>query len=1102
MKDIDLKTLKNNPDKVQKLLDEVYLGLGDTSDLIFTNPLNPKSQFDIEHPHIHLLSLMRKPEYFPMTCKWLFNIDLLPFQAMILRELWQRKFPMLIGSRGLSKTFLLSLYCMLKALFDQKSKVVVVGAAFRQSKLLFEYMETFWRDSPILQHIVGKGKQQGPRRDIDRCTFYLGNSVITAIPLGNGEKIRGLRANVVVADEFASISEEIFETVVGGFAAVNLSPVEAVKHRAKIDLLKQLNMWSSEMEKEEESLGMGNQTIISGTAYYSFNHFAKYHKRWREIVKYGRDKKKLEEIFNGEIPESFNPNHYSVMRIPYHSLPKDFMDSSTVARAKATIHASTYLMEYGACVLPGTLIITNSGVKNIEDIEVGDLVLTHKGRFRKVNKRMYRDYIGNVHKYKTFGYNQYVSMTEEHPFYNEDGTFTKFNHNETCISNLKELYGSGAINIEDICTDYLETPDGLFIYPRGSRAKFNVQEQRLVRKSNLPNCKVADEYSLNYASVSYIRNSNRKPKCSIRKWFPLNYESGLIVGYYAAEGSIGANGKQTEFALDEHKDTEYQQQLLDAIKSVFNIDGKLYVKDKNTVSIAINSRLIAEIMKYICPGICYNKIIKHEILFSNNEFLRGVIEGYWNGDGHIRDEFASASSSSIDLLNQIRVALSYFNVSSSIRYCESQMENREDYYKLDIHGYNLREFLYQIYNLDINNENRINSSKIINTGDVSKLSVMEYESIHYDGLVYNLEVDEDNSYSCLNATVHNCFADDSNGFFKRTLIESCICTNLEHNPINFSAVVRGNPNGTYIYGVDPASETDNFAIVIVEKHGDHSRIVYSWTMNRKKHRERISKNVIEEHDFYDYCCRKIRDLMKIFPTEHIGIDAQGGGRAIMENLQDPNKLKDGEQRLLPYTKRKDDEFWWEKPDKDTDGEQGLHIIHAIEFANSAWTSESNHGLRMDFEQKKTLFPHFDPWVIEESIAYDKSKGMKEEMYSLHDTLEDCVLEIEELKDELTTIEYTQTGIQGRDKWDTPEYVKKNGRKGRLRKDRYSALVIANMISRTIIREIPSEKYQGIGGFAGKDYTDLKTQNANPYYGNAKHVNRLPIVGMVVKRNGV
>ena len=75
------------------------------------------------------------------------------------------------------------------------------------------------------------------------------------------------------------------------------------------------------------------------------------------------------------------------------------------------------------------------------------------------------------------------------------------------------------------------------------------------------------------------------------------------------------------------------------------------------------------------------------------------------------------------------------------------------------------------------------------------------------------------------------------------------------------------------------------------------------------------------------------------------------------------------------------------------------------------------------------------------------------------------MEIEELKDELSMIIMMQT-VSGRDKWDTPEVKLPGGRKDRLRKDRYSSLIMANMSARKILRIPPPPVYDTIGGFAG------------------------------------
>ena len=246
--------------------------------------------------------LMVRPEYFSFVCKYILNIQLLPFQSLILHEVWNRKFPMLIGSRGMGKSFILSVYPLLRALFMPRRKIVVVGAAFRQSKVLFEYMDTIWKNAPILRDLCGSNS--GPRRDVDRCVMHINESTITCLPLGDGSKIRGQRANDIIADEFASIPRDIFENVVAGFAAVAASPSEKVRIKAQNKRSEELGV--DAVVRQESLIEKSNQIILSGTAYYDFNHFADYWKRYKDIVTSGGNIAKLEEVFGGDVPPEFD----------------------------------------------------------------------------------------------------------------------------------------------------------------------------------------------------------------------------------------------------------------------------------------------------------------------------------------------------------------------------------------------------------------------------------------------------------------------------------------------------------------------------------------------------------------------------------------------------------------------------------------------------------------------------------------------------------------------------------------------------------------------------------------------------------------------------
>ena len=267
----------------------------------------------------------------------------------------------------------------------------------------------------------------------------------------------------------------------------------------------------------------------------------------------------------------------------------------------------------------------------------------------------------------------------------------------------------------------------------------------------------------------------------------------------------------------------------------------------------------------------------------------------------------------------------------------------------------------------------------------------------------------------------------------------------------------GNSSKQYVYGIDPASEQDNFSIIILEVYQDHARVVYCWTTNRTNFKDRQKTGLVKEYDFYGFCARKIRNLMKTFPCSRIGMDAQGGGVAIEEALHDPSKLEEGETLLWPIIN-------YDKS-KDTDDQPGQHIIELVQFAKADWTAQANHGLRKDLEDKTLLFPRFDALTIGLALDAEGKDILGTDLTdNLYDTLSECILEIEELKNELTTIVMTQTstGPNARDRWDTPEVKMPNGKKGRLRKDRYSSLIIANMLARQMRHTLRPIEYDIIG----------------------------------------
>lgn len=356
---------------------------------------------------------------------------------------------------------------------------------------------------------------------------------------------------------------------------------------------------------------------------------------------------------------------------------------------------------------------------------------------------------------------------------------------------------------------------------------------------------------------------------------------------------------------------------------------------------------------------------------------------------------------------------------------------------------------------------------------------------------------DDQQVTRARATMHNgiyqmeygaCFTSDSQGFFKRSLIEAATAHDkniskvgwpVSYCPNAFDVTTRGQPDKQYVFGIDPASEQDNFALIVLELHNEHQRLVYSWTTNKKDFQARVRLGLTDISDYYSFCVRKVRELMRVFPCVRIGIDSQGGGYAIAEGLADEDKLQPGERKILPII-----EDGKEKP---TDDIAGDHILEFINFASAEWTSKANHGLRKDIEDKVLLFPRFDTLTLSLMTEKDKMQfNSLKETYGdsaalkLYDTLEDCIMDIEELKTELTTVVVSVTA-NGRERFDTPEIKLDTGKKGRMRKDRYSALVIANMLARSLQRSIPAPTYVNIGRIIGASY-DKNAKDKRMYVG--------------------
>ncbi len=1039
---------EKNPIKINhNIIEDAWLNLHGVidEDKLF-NPLLliPKNRLDLG-----IAWIFQQPEYFSFLCKYVFNVEILPTQALMLKELWNRKFPMLIASRGFGKSFSLSLYAMMRCLLMPGRKVVIVGAAFRQSKVLFEYMKTIWYNAPVLRSMVSQNS--GPTASTDMCKMTINNSTVTCLPLGDGSKIRGQRANDILTDEFGCLSLNTIVETTNGLVRIG-----------------DRDQFSTNMElvtgdKEDKIESPSKYIITPPTDVYeivmrngynikcSKDHMVMTSEGWKTPL----------ELQKGDWLES--ENHYK-----FPNKEVDEMDEK-LAWLMGLLVSEGYVKN------KNYVNITTTDINLKEEIEQQFQCKTYsqeahidyrgwncKKKYTlaihntKWRERLYElglEYVTAHDKKIPWSILQspkHVVMSFLKGLFEGDGSCFLFSDKSSTNKIGLSYYSVSEVLCRDVQT--LINKLGYDSYITHRMSKLSKNKQWMVRLNGIDAYNLAKELNVNRFNVAVDncilpnKNTNITWDKSRQRW----------------KTSYVYLGKTIQKRFDEINDAE---------EFVYKLKNNTKYRQIRSITLLPEQEVLYD---YYLPkthsfyGSCFRQ---------HNSIPEAIFETVVAG-------FASVSASPVE--NVKRLASHKKSVELGLLEEDESMAYRPQDNQIVICGtadYHFKHFgqYWDKWHQIIRSRGKKSRLQEI-FGDDNVPSEFDWRHYSIMRIPYELLPKgfmDAASVARSKATVHSgiyqmeygaVFSADSNGFFRRSLLERCtpIIENkitICGNDVDFEPVIRGNSSSQHIFGVDPASEIDNFSIMVLEMKADHRRIVFCWTTTRREHKIKVAKGLVRETDFYSYCARKIRDLMKVFPCIHIALDKQGGGVAIMEALHDQDKIQKGEHPI------------WEVIDsdkeKDTDYFQGLHILELCQFANAEWTGDANHGMRFDFETQVLLFPRFDPASFGLSEAMDEVASA-----SIYDGLEDCVLEIEELKNELSIIEITQT-TSGRDKWDTPEYKTDTGKKLRLRKDRYSALLMANKAARDKQRVIPMPDMTSIGGFAER--VNVDDQGDGPLY---------------------
>ena len=390
----------------------------------------------------------------------------------------------------------------------------------------------------------------------------------------------------------------------------------------------------------------------------------------------------------------------------------------------------------GECLEPGTLITMADGtLKPVEQVSRGDMVITHKGRPRKVTDLKTHIHEGNLYKIKSRNSNRTLNVTGNHPIWalKKDQMMCKMpscQDHKTCWPN------------SDCCSRDLE---------------WNFD---FLPAENL------DKNDVVYAPFD---NSIEEAPSYINKAWCRLFGIWLAEGCFAKQQNKSGTTLNVQIANSDSEILDEIKELIDVLG--FNCHSKIVQETVELVTItggASNAQQLAA--QFLEHGGEYSnaKKLSLDIMKLEPTLQKEILASYINGDGSVdrSNGQIQLSTNSLNLRNQLNILFArcgYIGVWTDHlpKYAgaERQYTPTNRNYRITIPAHQAREFKDKIITRKAEllrfNEKNQKYSTFLDNGVVRKIQSVSTES--YNGWVFNLEVEEDHSYVAEGVAVHNCY---------------------------------------------------------------------------------------------------------------------------------------------------------------------------------------------------------------------------------------------------------------------------------------------------------------------------------------------------------
>jgi len=289
------------------------------------------------------------------TVRILTGFILEPYQRIMIKGWLAKNFTLTVAGRGFSKSFVASHFAYLYCLLNPGKHIIVVSATFRSSRKIVENIDDWSKRKASDGHPGGTLLRQTfegemtKKPDLYRIKFKNGAS-ITALPLGDPNRLRGFRANVVILDEGLLIPQPTIDNVLKPFLFTP-SPDEITRKQRIREREDRLIRAGKMTEEGRMKFKSNAKMIILSSASYSWESLFELYKNYLKII-YKQDDIMAAKVANENIAAEVieeSPATYLVHQISWKVARADLVEASVREEIESGMYSeSTIKREYEA----------------------------------------------------------------------------------------------------------------------------------------------------------------------------------------------------------------------------------------------------------------------------------------------------------------------------------------------------------------------------------------------------------------------------------------------------------------------------------------------------------------------------------------------------------------------------------------------------------------------------------------------------------------------------------------------------------------------------------------------------------------------------------